>query len=161
MELFKYPIPYRRGESVLTASLHANTFIRSLHHALVQRLDEPVHRDAREASFVKELLLQPAEESLRLRVIRTASFPRPPNASGRCPRRCRSTQATLLRVATVGMDDRILSILERGTYVQQHALDNLAFGLVSIVPAVGTLSQQSTTSDRCLWSNKRHRLDFS
>ncbi len=38
-------------------------------HVAVQHVDEPVHRDAREAPFMEELLLETAEEPLRGRVL--------------------------------------------------------------------------------------------
>lgn len=43
-------------------------------HVVVEHADEPVHRHAREASLAEELLLKPAEEPLRGRVVRTAAF---------------------------------------------------------------------------------------
>lgn len=43
-------------------------------HVVVEHVDEPVHRDAREAALVEELLLAPAEEPFRGRVVRTASL---------------------------------------------------------------------------------------
>lgn len=43
-------------------------------HVAVQHVDEPVHRDAREAPLMEELLPGPAEEPLRGRVVRTASL---------------------------------------------------------------------------------------
>ena len=43
-------------------------------HVLVQHADEPVHRNAREAAFVEELLPGTAEEPLRGGVVRTASL---------------------------------------------------------------------------------------
>ena len=43
-------------------------------HVVVGRVDEPVHRHAREASLAEELQLKPAEEPLRGRVVRTAAF---------------------------------------------------------------------------------------
>ena len=43
-------------------------------HVAVQHVYEPVHRNAREAAFVEELLLETAEEPLRGRVVRTASL---------------------------------------------------------------------------------------
>ena len=38
-------------------------------HVVVQHVDEPVHRNAREAALVEELLLETAEELLRGRVV--------------------------------------------------------------------------------------------
>ena len=43
-------------------------------HVVVEHVDEPVHRDAREAALVEELLPGTAEEPLRGRVVRTASL---------------------------------------------------------------------------------------
>ena len=43
-------------------------------HVLVQQRDELVDRDALEASLVEELLLEPAEEPLGGRVVRTAAL---------------------------------------------------------------------------------------
>ncbi len=43
-------------------------------HVLVQHADEPVHRNAREASLVEELLPGTAGQPLRCRVVRTASL---------------------------------------------------------------------------------------
>ena len=41
-------------------------------HVVVGRFDEPVHRNAREAALVEELLPETAEEPLRGGVVRTA-----------------------------------------------------------------------------------------
>lgn len=38
-------------------------------HVVVEHVDEPVHRDAREAALVEELLLETAEEPFRGRVL--------------------------------------------------------------------------------------------
>ena len=43
-------------------------------HVLVEHADELVHRDAREAPLVEELLLEPAEEPLRGRVVGRTAF---------------------------------------------------------------------------------------
>lgn len=43
-------------------------------HVVVEHVDEPVHRDAREAALVEELLPETAEEPLRGGVVRTASL---------------------------------------------------------------------------------------
>ncbi len=90
-------------------------------HVLVQHADETVHRDTRETPLVEELLLDPAEEPLRGRVVRTASL------------RARRTRQTMLPAdadplgppvvaATVGMDDWFFAVLERGARVGEHAV---------------------------------------
>lgn len=90
-------------------------------HVAVQHVDEPVHRDAREAPLVEELLLETDEEPLRGRVVRTASL------------RAHRTRQTMLLAdadplgppvvaATVGMDDRLLPVPERGARVGEHAV---------------------------------------
>lgn len=90
-------------------------------HVVVEHVDEPVHRDAREAALVEELLLAQAEEPFRGRVVRTASL------------RARRTRQTMLLAdanpfrppvvaATVGMDDWFLPVLERGARVGEHAV---------------------------------------
>ena len=90
-------------------------------HVVVEHVDEPVHRDAREAALVEELLLAPAEEPFRGRVVRTASL------------RARRTRQTMLLAdanpfrppvvaAAVGMDDWFLAVLERGARVGEHAV---------------------------------------
>lgn len=43
-------------------------------HVVVEHVDEPVHRNAREAALVEELLPGPAEEPFRGGVVRTASL---------------------------------------------------------------------------------------
>ena len=43
-------------------------------HVVVEHVDEPVHRDAREAALVEELLPGTAEEPLRGRVVRRTAF---------------------------------------------------------------------------------------
>lgn len=43
-------------------------------HVVVEHVDEPVHRDAREAALVEELLPGTAEGPLRGGVVRTASL---------------------------------------------------------------------------------------
>ena len=90
-------------------------------HVVVQHVDELVHGDAREATLVEELLLDPAEEPLRGGVVRTASL-----------RARRTRQVVVLAdadpfgppvvAATVGMDDWFLAVLERGARVRQHAV---------------------------------------
>ena len=90
-------------------------------HVAVQHVYEPVHRDAREAALVEELLLETAEEPLRGRVVRTASL------------RAHRTRQTMLLAdadplgppvvaAAVGMDDRLLPVPERGARVGGHAV---------------------------------------
>ncbi len=91
-------------------------------HLAVQHVYEPVHRNAREAAFVEELLLETAEEPLRGRVVRTASL-----------RAHRTRQTMLLADADplgppvvaatgIGMDDRLLPVLECGARVGEHAI---------------------------------------
>ena len=90
-------------------------------HVAVEHVDEPVHRDAREAPFMEELLLETAEEPLRGRVVRRTAF------------RAHRTRQTMLLAdadplgppvvaATVGMDDWFLPVLERGARVGEHAV---------------------------------------
>ena len=90
-------------------------------HVVVEHVDEPVHGDAREAPFVEELLLDPAEEPFRGGVVRTASL------------RVHRTRPTMFLAdadpfrppvvaATVGMDDWFLAVLERGARVGEHAV---------------------------------------
>ena len=43
-------------------------------HVAVQHVYEPVHRDAREAPLVEELLLETAEEPLRGRIVRRTAL---------------------------------------------------------------------------------------
>ena len=43
-------------------------------HVVVEHVDEPVHRNAREAPLMEELLPETAEEPLRGGVVRTASL---------------------------------------------------------------------------------------
>ena len=103
-------------------------------HVAVQHVYEPVHRDAREAALVEELLLETAEEPLRGRVVRRTAF------------RAHRTRQTMLLAdadplgppvvaATVGMDDWFLPVLERGAHAASMPLANAAFGLVPIVHA--------------------------
>ena len=90
-------------------------------HVAVQHVYEPVHRDAREAALVEELLLDPAEEPLRGGVVRTASL-----------RAHRTRQVVVLAdadplgppvvTAAVGMDDRLLPVPERGARAGEHAV---------------------------------------
>ena len=90
-------------------------------HVLVQHADEPVHRDAREAALVEELLPGTAEEALRGGVVRRTAF-----------RARRTRQVVVLAdadplgppvvAATVGMDDWFLAVLERGARVGEHAV---------------------------------------
>ena len=90
-------------------------------HVLVQHADEPVHRDAREAAFVEELLPGTAEAPLRGGVVRTASLR---------TRRARQTMlladADPLRppvvAAMVEMDDWFLAVPEHGARVGEHAV---------------------------------------
>ena len=73
-------------------------------HVVVEHVDEPVHRDAREAAPVEELLPGTAEEPLRDRVVGRTAF-----------RARRTRQVVVLAdadplgppvvAATVGMDD--------------------------------------------------------
>lgn len=90
-------------------------------HVVVEHVDEPVHRDAREAALVEELLLDPAEEPLRGGVVRRTAF------------RARRTRQVVVRAdadpfrppvvaAAVGMDDWFLAVLERGARVGEHAV---------------------------------------
>ena len=90
-------------------------------HVVVQHVYEPVHRNAREAALVEELLLETAEEPLRGRVVRRTAF------------RAHRTRQTMLladadplgppvAAATVGMDDRLLPVPERGARVGEHAV---------------------------------------
>ena len=90
-------------------------------HVAVQHVYEPVHRDAREAALVEELLLETAEEPLRGRVVRTASL------------RAHRTRQTMLLAdadplgppvvaAAVGMDERLLPVPERGARAGEHAV---------------------------------------
>ena len=44
-------------------------------HVVVEHVDEPVHRDAREAALVEELLLDPAEEPFRGRMKVESVYP--------------------------------------------------------------------------------------
>ena len=90
-------------------------------HVAVQHVYEPVHRDAREAALVEELLLETAEEPLRGGVVRTASL-----------RAHRTRQVVVLAdadplgppvvAAAVGMDDWFLPVPERGARVGGHAV---------------------------------------
>ena len=90
-------------------------------HVAVQHVYEPVHRNAREAALVEELLPGTAEEPLRGRVVRTASL-----------RAHRTRQAVVLAdadpfrppvmAAAVAVDDRLLPIPERGARVGEHAV---------------------------------------
>lgn len=90
-------------------------------HVVVEHVDEPVHRDAREASLVEELLPGTAEEPLRGGVVRRTAF-----------RARRTRQVVVLAdadplgppvvAATVGMDDWFLAVLERGACVGEHAV---------------------------------------
>lgn len=93
-------------------------------HVAVQHVDEPVHRDAREAPLMEELLPGPAEEPLRGRVVRRTAF------------RAHRTRQTMLLAdadplgppvvaATVGMDDWFLPVPERGARVGEHAVGQL------------------------------------
>ena len=105
-------------------------------HVVVQHVDEPVHRDAREAPFMEELLLETAEEPLRGRVVRRTAF------------RAHRTRQTMLLAdadplgppvvaAMVGMDDWFLPVPERGARVGEHAVGQCRVGLVPIVYATG------------------------
>mgnify|MGYP007120846814 CR=1 FL=1 len=90
-------------------------------HVVVGRLDGPVHRDAREAALVEELLPGTAEEPFRGGVVRRTAF-----------RARRTRQVVVLAdadplgppvvAATVGMDDWFLAVLERGACVGEHAV---------------------------------------
>ena len=93
-------------------------------HVVVEHVDEPVHRDAREAAPVEELLPGTAEEPLRGRVVRRTAF------------RARRTRQVVVRAdadpfrppvvaAAVTVDDRLLSVLERGAGVGEHAVGQL------------------------------------
>ena len=85
-------------------------------HVAAGHVDEPVHRDAREAALVEELLLETAEEPLRGGVVRTASL-----------RAHRTRQVVVLAdadplgppvvAAAVGMDDWFFPVPERGARV--------------------------------------------
>lgn len=100
---------------------------------VVEHADEPVHRHAHEALFVEGLLFKTPEEALRGRVVWTASL-----------RTHRTRQAVALAdadpfrppvaAAAVEMDDRPLSVLERGARVGEHAVaavdDRRQVGLV-------------------------------
>ena len=77
--------------------------------------------NAREAPLMEELLLETAEEPLRGRVVRRTAF------------RAHRTRQTMLladadplgppvAAATVGMDDRLLPVPERGARVGEHAV---------------------------------------
>lgn len=77
--------------------------------------------NAREAPLMEELLLETAEELLRGRVVRRTAF------------RAHRTRQTMLLAdanplgppvvaATVGMDDRLLPVPERGARVGEHAV---------------------------------------
>lgn len=90
-------------------------------HVVVEHVDEPVHRNAREAPLMEELLPETAEEPLRGGVVRTASL-----------RARRTRQVVVLAdadppgppvvAAMVGMDDWFLPVLERGARVGEHAV---------------------------------------
>lgn len=90
-------------------------------HVAVQHVYEPVHRDAREAALVEELLLETAEEPLRGRVVRRTAF---------CAHRTRQTMLLAdadplgppVVAAAVGMDDRLLPVPERGARAGEHAV---------------------------------------
>ena len=93
-------------------------------HVVVEHVDEPVHRDAREAAPVEELLPGTAEEPLRGRVVRRTAF------------RAHRTRQVVVRAdadpfrppvvaAAVTVDDRLLSVLERGARVGEHAVGQL------------------------------------
>ena len=116
-------------------------------HVVVEHVDEPVHRDAREAALVEELLPETAEEPLRGGVVRTASL-----------RVRRTRQVVVLAdadppgppvvAAMVGMDDWFLPVLERGARVGEHAVGQCRVrAVVPIVHATGMPSWQSITGD--------------
>ena len=113
-------------------------------HVVVEHVDEPVHRDAREAALAEELLPGTAEEPLRGRVVRRTAF------------RARRTRQVVVRAdadplgppvvaAAVGMDDWFLSILERGAGVGEHAVGQCR---VRAGAATGMPSWQSITGGR-------------
>lgn len=90
-------------------------------HVAVQHVYEPVHRDAREAPLVEELLLETAEEPLRGRVVRRTAF---------CAHRTRQVvvpaDADPFRppvvAAAITVDDWFLPVPERGARVGGHAV---------------------------------------
>ena len=90
-------------------------------HVVVQHVYEPVHRDAREAPLVEELLLETAEEPLRGRVVRRTAF---------CAHRTRQVvvpaDADPFRppvvAAAITVDDWFLPVPERGARVGGHAV---------------------------------------
>ena len=103
------------------AELRLDALVPIPDHVAVQHVDEPVHRDAREAPLMEELLPGPAEEPLRGRVVRRTAF------------RAHRTRQTMLLAdadplgppvvaATVGMDDWFLPVPERGARVGEHAV---------------------------------------
>lgn len=111
----------RRRSMMPVSGLRLDPLVPVPDHVVVEHVDEPVHRDAREAALVEELLPGPAEEALRGGVVRTASL-----------RARRTRQVVVLAdadplgppvvAATVGMDDWFLTVLERGARVGEHAV---------------------------------------
>ena len=114
----------RRRFMMPVSGLRLDPLVPVPDHVLVQHADEPVHRDAREAALVEELLPGTAEEPLRGRVVRRTAF------------RARRTRQVVVRAdadpfgppvvaAAVTVDDRLLSVLERGAGVGEHAVGQL------------------------------------
>lgn len=59
---------------MLMPKLRLDALVPIPDHVVVEHVDEPVHRDAREAPLMEELLLETAEEPLRGRVVRRTAF---------------------------------------------------------------------------------------
>ena len=103
------------------AVLELDAFVPVPDHVLVQPPDELVHGHAREVPFVEELLLEPAEEPLRGRVVGAAAL----RAHG-------TRQPVLLAdadpsgppvvAASIAVDDRTLAVPERGARLAQCIL---------------------------------------
>ena len=106
------------------AVLELDAFVPVPDHVLVQSPDELVHGHAREVPFVEELLLEPAEEPLRGRVVGAAAL----RAHG-------TRQPVLLAdadpsgppvvAASIAVDDRTLAVPERGARLAQHPVGQL------------------------------------
>ena len=140
------PSPRRRS-MMPVSELRLDALVPVPDHVAVEHVDEPVHRDAREAPFMEELLLETAEGPLRGRVVRRTAF------------RAHRTRQTMLLAdadplgppvvaATVGMDDRLLPVPERGARVGEHSVGQCRVRAGADRHATGSPSWQSMTGDR-------------
>ena len=90
-------------------------------HVVVEHADETVHRDAREAAPVEELLPGTAEEPLRGRVVGRTAF-RAHGARQIAFHADADPFGPPVVVAAIRMDDWFLSVLERGARVGERAV---------------------------------------